>query len=148
MAVGFLAVQTLIAMVDLWALGNIRQDARQDLIADYAEKFPQTPPGADILAIIERASGGQSQTPGNPMLQTASRAGGVLQAGPAINVRSITFDGDSSELGLMVEADSLTALESATRLLIEAGLEADLGSSRVIDGGAEGELSLATGEGF
>lgn len=62
-----------------------------------------------------------------------------------LGLQDISYDGRSGRLTLTLIAPDLGALQDASSLLTKAGLQADLGTSTIGDGGARASVSITRG---
>ncbi len=143
--VGVMAAHTLIAGADAVALRQVVSEREQDLAAEFRERFPSL--GADTrpqVAIdrIVAASGADDAL----FLQLLSGVSAAVPATASISVNDMRFDEQTSQLLLRAESGDMQTLEGVASAIRNAGFSVELGSTRMIDGGAEGDLIVTDGE--
>ncbi|KDA01870.1 type II secretion system protein GspL [Hyphomonas oceanitis] len=133
---------SLIASGDLLALQHIAHNREARLIADFRERFPETPVGTGLIAAIDAMNSRTLARPPDLFLSTLSATSLALQDEPSVSVQTMAFTQAARRLDLSIETDSLDTFQSLESRLDQSGIAADLGAATSVPGGAEGRLSV------
>ena len=120
-------------------------EREQDLTAEFRDRFPSL--GADTRpqVAIDRmvaASGADDAL----FLQLLAGVSAAIPATASISVNDMRFDEQTNQLLLRAESGDMQTLEGVASAIRNSGFGVELGSTRMIDGGAEGDLIVTDGE--
>tara|TARA_R110001606_G_scaffold169449_1_gene314502 strand:+ start:7063 stop:8163 length:1101 start_codon:yes stop_codon:yes gene_type:complete len=133
---------SIIAAGDVLALQHTAHNRETRLIADFRERFPETPVGTGLLAAIDAMDIRTLSRRPDLFLSTLSVTSLALQDEVSLSVRSMAFTQAGGRLDLSIETDSLDTFQSLGSRLDQSGIAADLGAATAVPGGAEGRLSV------
>ena len=146
LALGFMGHLGL-AGADLWALSRIAETERSRAEAAIQPVLPGAvlpdEPGSILARLAPKPAESAAQSAFLPMISNVSDV--LLNQPTTLTWRRVAFADETGSLSLLIEAQSLDALQVAEVALERAGYRIESGAATASDGGAEAEFRVSGG---